>query len=56
MSEDNKARIRALLDRVLTAGEVDASRDYVTSRSETETRFAPYRFWLNGLAKYDGAS
>lgn len=28
MSENNKARIRAFIDRVLTAGEIDATGDY----------------------------
>jgi len=28
MSEDNKARIREFIDRVLTAGEIDATGDY----------------------------
>jgi steroid delta-isomerase-like uncharacterized protein len=31
MSEDNKARIREFLDRVLTAGEIDATGDYFHS-------------------------
>jgi len=28
MSEDHKARIRAFIDRVLTAGKIDATGDY----------------------------
>jgi hypothetical protein len=28
MSESNKARVREFIDRVLTAGEVDATGDY----------------------------
>ncbi len=28
MSEDNKARIREFIDRVLTAGEINATGDY----------------------------
>ncbi len=28
MSEDNKGRIREFIDRVLTAGEIDATGDY----------------------------
>ena len=31
MSEDNKARIRAFLDRVLTAGEINPTSDYFHS-------------------------
>jgi hypothetical protein len=31
MSEDNKARIREFIDRVLTAGEINATGDYFHS-------------------------
>ncbi len=28
MSEDNRARIKEFIDRILTAGEIDATGDY----------------------------
>jgi hypothetical protein len=39
MSEDNKARIRELSEKVLTAGEIDATGDYFHSDVVEEAPF-----------------
>ena len=39
ISEDNKARIREFIDRVLTAGEIDATGDYFHADTVKEVPF-----------------
>jgi steroid delta-isomerase-like uncharacterized protein len=49
MSEYNKARIREFIDRVLTAGEVDATGDYFHSDMVEEVPFPGQGPGLDGL-------
>jgi steroid delta-isomerase-like uncharacterized protein len=49
MSEYNKARIREFIDRVLTAGEVDATGDYFHSDMVEEVPFPGQGPGLEGL-------
>jgi steroid delta-isomerase-like uncharacterized protein len=49
MSEDNKARIRTFIDRVLTAGEIDATGDYFHSDVVEEVPFPGQGPELDGL-------
>jgi steroid delta-isomerase-like uncharacterized protein len=49
MSEYNKARIREFIDRVLTAGEVDATGDYFYSDMVEEVPFPGQGPGLDGL-------
>jgi steroid delta-isomerase-like uncharacterized protein len=49
MSEDNKARIREFIDRVLTAGEVDATGDYFHDDMVEEVPFPAQGPGLDGL-------
>jgi steroid delta-isomerase-like uncharacterized protein len=49
MSEDNKARIRAFLDRVLTAGEINATGDYFHSDVVEEVPLPGQGPGLDGL-------
>ena len=49
MSEDNKARIREFLDKVLTAGEIDATGDYFHADMVEEVPFPGQGPWLHGL-------
>ena len=49
MSEKNKARIREFIDRVLTAGEIDATGDYFHSDMVEEVPFPGQGPGLDGL-------
>jgi steroid delta-isomerase-like uncharacterized protein len=49
MSEDNKARIREFIDRVLTAGEIDATGDYFHDDVVEEVPFPGQGPGLHGL-------
>ena len=49
MSEDHKARIRAFIDRVLTAGEIDATGDYFHGDVVEEVPFPGQGPGLEGL-------
>jgi steroid delta-isomerase-like uncharacterized protein len=49
MSEDNKARIREFIDRVLTAGEIDATGDYFHGDVMEEVPFPGQGPGLEGL-------
>ncbi len=49
MSEDNKARIRAFIDGVLTAGEIDATGDYFHADVVEEVPFPGQGPGLEGL-------
>lgn len=49
MSEDNKARIREFIDRVLTAGEIDATGDYFHADVVEEVPFPGQGPGLHGL-------
>jgi steroid delta-isomerase-like uncharacterized protein len=49
MSEDNKARIREFIDRVLNAGEIDATGDYFHSDVVEEVPFPGQGPGLQGL-------
>lgn len=49
MSEDNKARIREFIDRVLTAGEIDATGDYFHGDVVEEVPFPGQGPGLQGL-------
>ena len=49
MPEDNKARIREFIDRVLTAGEIDAAGDYFHSDMVEEVPFPWQGPGLDGL-------
>jgi steroid delta-isomerase-like uncharacterized protein len=49
MSEDNKARIREFIDRVLTAGEIDATSDYFHGDVVEEVPFPGQGPGLHGL-------
>jgi steroid delta-isomerase-like uncharacterized protein len=49
MSEDHKARIRAFIDRVLTAGEIDATGDYFHADVVEEVPFPGQAPGLHGL-------
>jgi steroid delta-isomerase-like uncharacterized protein len=49
MSEYNKARIREFIDRVLTAGEIDATGDYFHSDMVEEVPFPGQGPGLDGL-------
>jgi steroid delta-isomerase-like uncharacterized protein len=49
MSESNKARIREFIDRVLTAGEVDATGDYFHTDMVEEVPFPGQGPGLEGL-------
>ena len=49
MSEDNKAHIREFIDRVLTAGEIDATGDYFHSDVVEEVPFPGQGPGLHGL-------
>jgi steroid delta-isomerase-like uncharacterized protein len=49
MREDNKARIREFIDRVLTAGEIDATGDYFHSDVVEEVPFPGQGPGLHGL-------
>jgi len=49
MSEDNKARIREFIDRVLTAGEINATGDYFHSDVVEEVPFPGQGPGLDGL-------
>jgi steroid delta-isomerase-like uncharacterized protein len=49
MSEDNKARIREFIDRVLTAGEIDATGDYFHGDMVEEVPFPGQGPGLDGL-------
>ena len=49
MSEDNKARIREFIDRVLTAGEIDATGDYFHGDVVEEVPFPGQGPGLDGL-------
>ena len=49
MPEDNKARIREFIDRVLTAGEIDATGDYFHSDVVEEVPFPGQGPGLHGL-------
>ena len=49
MSEDHKARIREFLDRVLTAGEINATDDYFHSDMVEEVPFPGQGPGLEGL-------
>lgn len=49
MSEDNKARIREFIDRVLTAGEIDATGDYFHGDVVEEVPFPGQGPGLHGL-------
>jgi predicted ester cyclase len=49
MSEDNKARIRELSEKVLTAGEIDAPGDYFHSDVVEEVPFPGQSPRLGGL-------
>jgi steroid delta-isomerase-like uncharacterized protein len=49
MSEYNKARIREFIDRVLTAGEIDATGDYFHSDMVEEVPFPGQGPGLEGL-------
>jgi steroid delta-isomerase-like uncharacterized protein len=49
MSEDNKARIREFIDKVLTAGEIDATGDYFYGDMVEERPFPGQGPGLEGL-------
>jgi steroid delta-isomerase-like uncharacterized protein len=49
MSEDHKARIREFIDRVLTAGEIDATDDYFHGDMVEEVPFPGQGPGLDGL-------
>jgi steroid delta-isomerase-like uncharacterized protein len=49
MSEDNKARVREFIDRVLTAGEIDATGDYFRDDVVEEVPFPGQGPGLQGL-------
>lgn len=49
MPEDNKARIREFIDRVLTAGEIDATGDYFHGDVVEEVPFPGQGPGLHGL-------
>ena len=49
MPEDNKARIREFIDRVITAGEIDATGDYFHSDVVEEVPFPGQGPGLHGL-------
>jgi steroid delta-isomerase-like uncharacterized protein len=49
MSEDNKARIKEFIDRVLTAGEIDATGDYFHGDVVEEVPFPGQGPGLQGL-------
>src|SRR5881397_3203141 len=49
MSEDHKARIREFIDRVLTAGEINATGDYFHSDVVEEVPFPGQGPGLDGL-------
>ena len=49
MSEDNKARITEFIDRVLTAGEIDATGDYFHGDMVEEVPFPGQGPGLDGL-------
>lgn len=49
MSENNKSRIREFIDRVLTAGEIDATGDYFHSDMVEEVPFPGQGPGLDGL-------
>ncbi len=49
MSEENKARIREFIDRVLTAGEIDATGDYFYGDVVEEVPFPGQGPGLHGL-------
>jgi predicted ester cyclase len=49
MSEDNKARIRKLIDKVLTAGEIDDTGDYFHGDMVEEVPFPGQGPGLHGL-------
>src|SRR5688500_2163875 len=49
MSENNKARIREFIDRVLTAGKIDATGDYFHSDMVEEVPFPGQGPGLDGL-------
>jgi steroid delta-isomerase-like uncharacterized protein len=49
MSEDNKARIREFIDRVLTAGDIDATGDYFHGEMVEEVPFPGQGPGLHGL-------
>jgi steroid delta-isomerase-like uncharacterized protein len=49
MSENNKARIREFIDRVLTAGEIDATGDYFHRDMVEEVPFPGQGPGLDGL-------
>jgi steroid delta-isomerase-like uncharacterized protein len=49
MSEDNKGRIREFIDRVLTAGEIDATGDYFHDDMVEEVPFPGQGPGLHGL-------
>jgi steroid delta-isomerase-like uncharacterized protein len=49
MSEDNKTRIREFIDRVLTAGEIDATGDYFHDDVVEEVPFPGQGPGLQGL-------
>jgi steroid delta-isomerase-like uncharacterized protein len=51
MSEDHKARIRAFIDRVLTAGEIDATGDYFHADVVEEVPFPGQGPGLHGLTE-----
>jgi steroid delta-isomerase-like uncharacterized protein len=51
MSEDHKARIRAFIDRVLTAGEIDATGDYFHGDVVEEVPFPGQAPGLEGLTE-----
>lgn len=49
MSDENKARIREFIDRVLTAGEIDATGDYFHPEVVEEVPFPGQGPGLQGL-------
>ena len=49
MSEDNKARVREFIDRVLTAGEIDVTGDYFRDDVVEEVPFPGQGPGLQGL-------
>ena len=51
MSDDQKARIRAFIDRVLTAGEIDATGDYFHGDVVEEVPFPGQGPGLEGLTE-----
>jgi hypothetical protein len=49
MSKENKARIREFIDRVLTGGEIDATREYFHADMVEEVPFSGQGPGLHGL-------